>query len=289
MAPWGKSSSSKKSEEPEAMSIGEFVSKANDFLNEVEDKTLPNFFNRRGDTLGDMLRWAKHAREKRFEMKNHINMQRTRQHQAEEYINVLEHTRTNMELEVSHLHSVRESMVREKETLAAQHARQVTEIVQQQSDETDRVKNAHDEEIARLTKKHQEDKNELLRQLLVSQRDDQGWPDDKMRLKFRELQRLMESVTAPRNKELLIPEGQKLPSHLDKTNFLDRVGNTKSHFLLQSTLWSILGEQFFSAPFGFGVFGPGQSQKQLFEMYAAWRKLFNANDVAGRTSHLLLQ
>lgn len=286
MAPFFGGKSSKKNDEPEAMSTGQFISQANDFLNEVEDKTFPTLFNRREDTLGDMLRWARHAREKRSEARNHINMLRTRLHQADEHINGLERDRANTEMEIGHLRSVREQVVREKEELANEHTRQLTEIAQQQSIDTIRVEKDHKDEIARINKKHQEDKNELLRQLLVSQRDDQGWPDDKMRLKFRELQRLMETVTAPRNKEFLIPAGQTLPSHLDKTNFLSRAGNGKSHFFLQSTLWSILWEQFFSAPFGFGVLGPGQSQKPLFEMYAAWRKLFDATSVAGKTLHL---
>jgi hypothetical protein len=115
----------------------------------------------------------------------------------------------------------------------------------------------------------------LVRQLLVNQQADQEWTDEKLKHNFRELQRLIESVTAPSNRELIVPQDQKLGPPLDPYNFLDREGRGKCHFLLKSAIWSILYQQFFSAPFGFGIFGPGKGQAQLIAVYHSWLKLID--------------
>lgn len=281
---------SKKDEvpEPQPMTTSEFIASANSFLDNGEDKMSSMLgLNKRQDTLRDMLNWAIRARGKNADLKNELNVQRSRLHRAEEYINKVEHILSNKEMEIASLHSTRERVAREnareKDEMKNQHTRRLADIEEKQSMDRALMESKHDAEVATLKQKHHEEKNVLLQQLMHSGRDDQGWPDDKMRLKFRELQRLMESVTAPRNKEFLIPAGQHLPSHLDTTGFLGRAGNGKSHFLLKGTLWSIIGEQYFSAPFGFGIFGPGRSQKQLFDMYAAWRKLFDPSSVASKT------
>ncbi|KUJ12159.1 uncharacterized protein LY89DRAFT_688620 [Mollisia scopiformis] len=260
-------------------SVGEYISKIDEFLNEVEGRSF-SMFKRRDDSLGDMLAWARYAYRERSKMENHINMQAKSLHRASGKIEDQYQRMENMQAEINDLEFKRGRLVRERDELVNEHNRELTHIAELRSMEVDKEGEKHREQVTNIRKDHQKEKDKLVAQLLVSQRDDQGWPDDKMGIKFRELQRLMESVTAPRNREFLIPAGQKLPSHLDKTGFLTRAGNAKSHFWLKSTLWSIIAEQFFSAPFGFGVLGPGKSQKHLFEMYAAWRKLFDANAVA---------
>jgi hypothetical protein len=151
------------------------------------------------------------------------------------------------------------------------HVRDFNQLNSAHSKEVRELKSAHSKEVGEL----KGEINRLVGQLLVNQNDNQAWPDDKMKLKFRELQRLIESVTSPRNKEFLIPPNQQLGTHLDPVNFLSRAGRGKCHFLLKSTIWAILREQFFSAPFGFGTLGPGKAQRELMDIYFTWRKIFD--------------
>ncbi|KAF8862360.1 hypothetical protein BDZ45DRAFT_799176 [Acephala macrosclerotiorum] len=264
--------------------ISEYISQINDFLDNVEGKSF-SMFQRREDPLGDMLSWGKHMYRERSRVEHNMNMQGKALRRADEKIEEMQKLIDTLEFDCGKLRW-------EKDQLMGEHTSQLSDIAKrhslyegQRDDEVKDLREAHRKNVERINKDHQNELGKLVGQLLVNQKDDQGWPDDKMGVKFRELQRLMESVTAPRNKEFLIPAGQKLPSRLDSTNFLGRVGTGKSHFLLKSTLWAIIREQFFSSPFGFGVLGPGKSKRQLFEMYAAWRKLFDANAVASSPDH----
>ena len=154
---------------------------------------------------------------------------------------------------------------RQKEAQRQDHERQKEDL-----------KAAYETKISRLVGGHKAESTKLVGQLLVNQKDSQGWPDDILRLRFTELQRLIESVTAPRNKEFLIPSDQKPGQQLDPTGFIGREGRGKSHFLLKSAVWTIFREQLFSAPFGFGSLGPGDSRRHLMEIYYAWRELFES-------------
>lgn len=156
--------------------------------------------------------------------------------------------------------------------------RNIDSLKQGHSSDLESLKTNHGREVSQL----QEKMNKLVGQLLVNQDDNQGWPDDKLKINFRELQRLIESVTSPRNKEFLIPLNQQVGSHLDPTNFLSRAGRGKSHLLLKSTIWAILHEQFFCAPFGFGALGPGKALRELTEVYSTWRKLFGRPPGTGK-------
>jgi hypothetical protein len=188
----------------------------------------------------------------------------------------------------------------ENRSMARQHADKITTLVMEHSKSMGEAKNRYDRNINSLQQEHKSDleslrmnhgrevsqlKKEITKlvgQLLVNQDDNQGWPDDKLKIKYRELQRLIESATSPRNKEFLIPPNLQLGSHLDPTNFLSRAGKGKSHFVLKSTIWAILNEQFFCAPFGFGALGPGRAHRELMEVYSTWRKLFDKSPGIGK-------
>lgn len=186
-----------------------------------------------------------------------------------------------------------ESMVRqhadEITMLTMEHSKSMDESKKKYDHDMDSLKNQHNNYLQTLETNHGKEVNQLKQeisklvgQLLVNQDNNQGWPDDKLKVKFRELQRLVELVTSPRNKEFLIPPNQQLGSHLDPTNFLGRVGRGKSHFVLKSVIWAIFHEQFFSAPFGFGALGPGKGQRELMGVYFAWRKLFDERAGTGK-------
>jgi hypothetical protein len=181
----------------------------------------------------------------------------------------------------------------ENRNMVRQHADKITTLTMEHSKRTDEARKQYDRDMDSLKQNHHHyletlkmnhgkevsqlkiEITKLVGQLLVNQDSNLGWPDDKLKLKFRELQRLIESVTSPRNKEFLIPPNQQLGPHLDPTNFLSRVGRGKSHFVLKSAIWAIFHEQFFFAPFGFGALGPGKAQRELMDVYSTWRKLFD--------------
>lgn len=135
----------------------------------------------------------------------------------------------------------------------------------------------HSKQVSQL----EEDISKLTGQLLDNQDDNQGWPDDKLKFQFKQLQRLIETLTSPRNMELVIPPNQELGPGLDPTNFLGRVGRKKFHFMLKSMIWAILQEQFFSAPFGYGALGPDKGQIELLNVYRTWRKSFDEGAETG--------
>lgn len=206
--------------------------------------------------------------------------------------------------EVNRAHNAAESRLQqaliENRNILRQHAEKITSLVMEHSKSMSEAKNRHDRTIESLQQDHRsnlesikvnhgrevsqlkKEMTKLVGQLLVNQDDNHGWPDDKLKIKYRELQRLIESTTSPRNKEFLIPQNQQLGSYLNPTNFVDRAGRGKFHLVLKSTIWAILCEEFFCAPFGFGALGPGRAHQELMELYSSWRKIFDKPSGIGK-------
>jgi hypothetical protein len=178
----------------------------------------------------------------------------------EQYDIYISQLKANQDREVSRLQE-------NHSQLMADHDREVSRLESLHIQETSRLESSHTQETSRL----ENEIKTLVGQLLVNQTDSQAWPDDKLRIKYRHLQQLIESVASSN----AIPQNQLLSTHLDPTNFLTRVGGSNSNFLLRSAIWAILQEQSFSAPFGFGALGPGEAQKELMNVYFAWRKIFD--------------
>jgi hypothetical protein len=211
---------------------------------------------------------------------------------AERQIDELNRAHAAAESRFRQLSIENRSMVRQHAdkiaTLTMEHLKSMGEAKKKYDRDIDSLKQEHNSDLKNLETNHgrmvsqlNNEISKLVGQLLVNQDDNEGWPDDKLKIKYRELQRLIESVTSPRNKEFLIPPNQQLGLHLDPTNFLSRAGRGKSHFVLKSTIWAILHERFFCAPFGFGALGPGKAHRELMEVYSTWRKLFDSTPGTG--------
>jgi hypothetical protein len=168
--------------------------------------------------------------------------------------------------------SLRDKYSRDMGTLEMKHGREAENMQMQHVKHVEELETKHETKVSQF----EAEMSKLIGQLLVNQDDDQGWPDDKLKINFRELQRLIESVTAPRNKEFAIPSNHQVGSHLDPTNFLSRAPRGKFHLLLKNAIWTILDEQFFCAPFGFGSLGPGKGYAELIDVYTTWRRLFSS-------------
>jgi hypothetical protein len=142
---------------------------------------------------------------------------------------------------------------------------------------TTSLKKDHQKEISKKDKEI----DDLVGQLMVNQDEDRAWADNKLKRQFLDVQRLVDTITSPNNKELNLPK-DKTPGHeLDPTDFMTRAQRGKFHFLLKSKTWEILREQFFSAPFGFGAFGVGGAQRDILDVYFPWQKIFDSDSGSG--------
>jgi len=132
----------------------------------------------------------------------------------------------------------------------------------------------HEETIHTLQTQHKKEQDRLLGQVLTNTDDSTEWPDDKLKWRFSELQRLVDSITSPQRNEFRLQSKEAIGNDLDPTGFIRRGGYP--HLLLKYNVWAILVDQFFAAPFGFGAFGPKRGQSELLRMYGSWRSLFDS-------------
>ncbi|KAF4625146.1 hypothetical protein G7Y89_g13023 [Cudoniella acicularis] len=294
--------SRKKKEETPSDVRKAYDSQINHFLRQVEGPSL-NIFRQRDHPLESLLDWAESALDEKQKLEYQLDAQVKAYKEAKKKNDDLRRA-----LEVAESQFRQASI--DNRNIVVQYNNQITTLTREHSKSMEDSKRKHDYDMNLVTQRHEnrlktlnvehsralrqkdnhletvkatnaKEVERLVGQLLVNQHVDEGWTDDKLKLNFRELQRLIELVTAPSNKELIIPKKQHLGPHLDPYNFLGREGRGKCHFLLKSTIWFILYEQFFSAPFGFGAFGPGEAQTQLMEVYNPWLKIIEGYTTSG--------
>jgi hypothetical protein len=240
--------------------------------------------------------WSKNSRNSDSEEKRRLERELTAEtrarQSAERQIDGLKRALDTTESRLRQALFENESMVRQHAdkitALVIEHSKSMSEAKDRYDRNTESLQQGHESDVQILKMNHgdevsrlKKEISKLVGQLLVNQDDNQAWPDDKLKINYRELQRLIEFVTSPRNKEFLIPQNQQLGSHLDPTSFLSQAGRGKFHLVLKSTIWAILYEQFFCAPFGFGALGPGKAYRELMEVYSTWRKLFDQHPGIG--------
>jgi hypothetical protein len=134
-----------------------------------------------------------------------------------------------------------------------------------------RTKDEYQQKMSKEKEDHEKEQNRMKGQLLVNQQDNDGWADDKLKHRHQELHRLITNLANSR--EFVIPSKKKLDVAWDTSKFISRRGKGNVNFLLHSAIWTVIHEQFFSEPFGFGAFGPGDSQTQIYNLYLSWLKL----------------
>jgi DNA repair exonuclease SbcCD ATPase subunit len=138
----------------------------------------------------------------------------------------------------------------------------------QHLDELDKLVTHFDDETKGLRQEIEDLKGDLL-----SQTDDfRPATDQALKARYGELQRLIGAVSLPANLNL----DQTKLQYLDKHGFIRSHGTSSIKFFLQSLLWDILFESFFSMPYGFGFCGIGQAQKELLDIHDGWRRLYEA-------------
>ncbi|MCJ1312953.1 hypothetical protein MMC25_006629 [Agyrium rufum] len=191
--------------------------------------------------------------------------------------------------ELSALHRERLIAQGELRTARAEH----TEAMKQARLEMTEMKEEHaaqlhkrdthtQSQINSLTLAHTKHTNKLARQLLVNQNDDMGWPDEKLQQSFTRLRDLVDSITSiHRNKELRVPRTEAISSVIDPTGFTVRNKRGQSHLVMKSRIWTIISEEFFSVPFGFGALGSSQISNDLLATYRSWLRMYVAASESG--------
>ncbi len=154
--------------------------------------------------------------------------------------------------------------------------------LQENDDMLSQILQHNKQKVDNLIATHKNEVDELVGQLLVNQDDNLGWTDEKLKRYFGKLKTSIESLASHRRKEFQPPDAN-LGIDLDVHGFVERVGKGKSHVWLKNKVWTVLIEQFFSAPLGFGALGPGRGKHELFKLSGTWQKLITGHSEATGT------
>lgn len=139
---------------------------------------------------------------------------------------------------------------------------------------------AYDEELQRKEIECAQRIASLEADLLSNSDDFRPATDDVLKVKYRKLKLLIDTITDPFN--LGASGVTHLSNRLDPTSFLPREGNKFLRFLLRSVVWGTVMDGFFSLPFGFGALGPDAGRQQLLDVYRAWLRLYSAGNESGK-------
>jgi hypothetical protein len=264
-----------------------FTTQINDFLDQVNGP-IRGILPRRGSSLDDLFAWGLKVLDEKRKLEQQLAQCTDQWQDGERKIHKLTKARdraesqlqtTSLNLQTALADLNKERMDREREMVETKrnYESEMNRLAIGHSADMAKEVSRHDDDVRRLNR----DIDKLVGQLLVNQNDSQAWPDDKLKVKFKELQRLVDLAVSPRHKEFQIPPNQQLGPDLDPANFLSRAGRGKSHYLLKSAIWNIFREQFFKTPFGFGAFGPGEAQGELMNIYFTWLKALDGSARTG--------
>ena len=239
----------------------------------------------RGDPLDFLFTWVNSIFDEKVKTEQQLAIQTTAyqntERQRQELSEAYERVDSQLRRALNEKKNLQGQYERDISSITIDHSRSMNELQMKSQNDLASQSRKHEDQVRAMIASQKAKVDKLVGQLLVNQDDSLEWPDDKLKLKFRELQRLVESVTSPRKREFVIPPNQQVADSLDPTGFIRRVGRGHAHFLLKSTIWTIFCEQFFGAPFGFGALGLGEGRKELMNVYSGWLKLFeNPHDLS---------
>jgi hypothetical protein len=270
-----------KSDESAVDVLKEYNVRIKSFLEEIEGGPSLNPFRRREEPLDDLLSFCHSALEALARQNHRLGRAHGRIQDLNENI---EHLKERLMVLVSERDDLRmkvrdseEEQLQRISMLTLEHQHEVNKMNTKFNSISQKMK----EKESNLIKDHGAEKDKLIAQLFASHSDTKEWPDEKLKLKYRELQRLIESLAVM--KAFRLQPGDKLPSKWDSNNFLGRTTvKGITHFLFRSVIWKILMESYFSAPFGFGALGSGVGKQELIRCYSAWLQLIKGETVSGK-------
>jgi hypothetical protein len=258
----------------------EYNVQINAFLDELQDPGLMdrmNPFNRREDPLGELLSWGSDAHDALLKYRRKVHRDGGK---IEELLGNLDAAHGQIASLSQKLHEDEQNHKVIVDSLTESHKEEVSTM----DGMFTKAANKWKKEKERMGRDHEAEKNTLIGQLFDNRSAEKEWADEKLKLKYRELQMMVENVALM--KEFKLQVGQRLSSRWDEHGFLGRVkARGTANFLLRSAIWRILIVQYFSAPFGFGALGPGRGMQELNKMYQPWLHLIDGDYGPGRKMH----
>jgi chromosome segregation ATPase len=135
---------------------------------------------------------------------------------------------------------------------------------------------------AAMKARWQEDEARLKSALLGNERDNQAWNNEKLKIKFRDIQQLIDNTLSPF--QLRVDPGKLYQCRLedDVMQLLHQRGRQSRDLgslctaVVKCSLWRILQRSFFGEAFGFGALGPGDGKDMLMAVYRDWRRLLSS-------------
>jgi hypothetical protein len=162
---------------------------------------------------------------------------------------------------------------------------------QQHSDQLTAASNAHERNTKHMVRQHQAEVarlnqkiTKLIGDIIVNQDDSKAWTDEKLKVRFLDLRRLVDNITSPHN--LLIRQTISAAANQADRSFISREGLENYHFAVKGRLWAILVDHFFCTPLGFGALGPNIGKLALLDIYSSWRRLFDGENAASMFTFL---
>jgi hypothetical protein len=156
-----------------------------------------------------------------------------------------------------------------------------SELDRQRTDYTNHLKTlkAKHEESRQKESHRRKEVSRLQSLLLQNEKRNDAWSDDGLKLKFRHLQQQVNDSIFSQLPALSASSIMASDPEIDTTNFLGRRGDGDGNCraVVMSAVWTILINEFFSAPFGFGALGVDDGKESLMAVYREWRALLNGD------------
>lgn len=168
----------------------------------------------------------------------------------------------------------------ELQTVKAQYEEKIQSLQQTHRQEIDNLKTQHHDEMVDYGNKWKQycdeeaaqreaDFRRVMSTRALVDGDMRPSSDDELKKLFTSLKLAIQTVTyTAAHPSNLGKARSHVSKKLDPTGYLQRGGRLPC--LLQSVVWQKVMRAFFSAPWGFGVLGPGKGVNMLMRLYHAW-------------------
>ena len=232
---------------------------------------------RGGDELGQLFCWAKKMVVDRVTLIQQLTEEQEHADGEARKIEQLLGQIEELQETVALCESKLESASRERHQMQADHDNQIGWITMEHSREMQAAEKKFQYEKQKLDS----EKRHIQAQLLVSRDKSYAWPDEKLRVQFQELCRLLNNATAEIARSIDIP-ATGLGSRLDPDDTFSVAGSTGVHFWLRSRVWAVIEAGFFSQPYGFGAFGSDKGAREIMDVFDAWVSRLHSPADSGR-------
>ena len=217
------------------------------------------------DELGHLFDWSKQMVMYQASTMDQLTKERDRANGKSIEIERLLTEIEQLNATVARRESRLESASRKRQQMQSDHAEELGRVTMEHSYEMHEAAKKFEGEKQKL----ESEKRHIQAQLLVPHDKSYAWPDEKLRVQFLELCRLLNNAAANLAASIDIPLAG-FGGQLDPDGTFRVTGPTGAHFWLRSRLWAVVEAGFFSRPYGFGAFGPDKGAREVMDVFNAW-------------------